>query len=544
MTSVIEYVLDRLHEIGVSEVFGVPGDYSFGVADAISDHRSIDWVGCSNELNAAYAADGYARIVGVAAISTTFGVGELSAINGIAGAYAEHLPVFHLVGVPDTATQRRRALMHHTLGEGTYDVYRRMAEPVVCAQAVITPANVIVETERIIAAALYEQRPVYMAFPADLVNREVQLAKIYLPPVSSDRATLRAAVDAVLESLNVSSAVALPGIAAGRGRTRDALEAFIEASGLPFATTFMAKSVLDEQHPSYIGMYAGSLINEQVRSFVETRDAIINIASPFTDFNSGAFTADLDPTKVVTIGRHRTAVGGVEYVGVEMVDLLWELSRAVSRREWPSISPESAPPVLVSDHNAITAEVLYSRWTDFLEPEDIIVAETGTISMGLAFSRLPTGASFHTQSLWGSIGWATPAAFGMAVAAPERRVLLFTGDGSHQLTAQEISQFERRGLRPIVFVLNNGGFLIERLLCNSPTREYNDIAEWNYSLLPAALGCDRWFAVRVTTCAELDDALAFAATANGAYIEAVTETYAAPPLAEHLGVSLKALRAS
>src|ERR1700753_647665 len=140
--TVIDHVLDRLRDIGVADIFGVPGDYSFPVSDAICHHPGIRWIGCSNELNAAYAADGYARIKGVGAVSTTYGVGELSAINGIAGAYAEHLPVFPLVGPPAMATQGRRALMHHPLGNGEYDLYRRMSEPVVCAQAVMTPHNV------------------------------------------------------------------------------------------------------------------------------------------------------------------------------------------------------------------------------------------------------------------------------------------------------------------------------------------------------------------------------------------------------------------
>src|ERR1700744_6166372 len=167
-TTVIQHVLARLREIGIVDVFGVPGDFSFPVCDAICLDPGMRWIGCCNELNAAYAADGYARIKGVGAVSTTYGVGELSAINGIAGAYAEHLPVFHLVGTPAMAAQGRRALMHHPLGNGEYDLYRRMSEPVVCASAVMTPQNAAFETERLIFEALYHRRPVYMAFPADL----------------------------------------------------------------------------------------------------------------------------------------------------------------------------------------------------------------------------------------------------------------------------------------------------------------------------------------------------------------------------------------
>jgi indolepyruvate decarboxylase len=133
--------------------------------------------------------------------------------------------------------------------------------------------------------------------------------------------------------------------------------------------------------------------------------------------------------------------------------------------------------------------------------------------------------------LWGAIGWATPAAFGAAVAAPNRRVVLVTGEGSHQLTAQEICQFGQRNLKPIVFVLNNSGYLIERLLSKNPGYSYNDVASWRYSEIPHALGCDSWYTERVTTCGEFDKALKVAEQRNaGAYIEVVTDKYAASAL--------------
>jgi indolepyruvate decarboxylase len=162
--------------------------------------------------------------------------------------------------------------------------------------------------------------------------------------------------------------------------------------------------------------------------------------------------------------------------------------------------------------------------------------------MGLAFAQLPPGARFYNQTLWGAIGWATPAALGAAVAAPDRRVVLFTGEGSHQLTAQEICQFHRLGLRPIIFVLNNSGYLIERLLCDDPANPYNDVAPWNYAELPRALGCEDWFTSRVTTLGELDQALATAAQGDrAAYIEVVTGRYEAPPLPQRLHDNLDAL---
>jgi indolepyruvate decarboxylase len=543
--SVIEYTLRRLREIGIDAIFGVPGDFAFSVQDAIVKDPAIEWIGCCNELNAGNAADGYARVRGVGAVSTTYGVGELSAINAIAGSYAENLPVFHLTGMPAMPVQASHRLVHHTLGNGEFDLFRTMADTVLAASAIMTPQNVAYETERLIVTALVQSRPVYMAFPSDLANQPVVGHAEPIGAPGSDPSSLDAAVTGIIDELNAAqTACVLPGLLAVRLGLRDELQRFVDASGLPFATMFADKSVLDERQPGYIGMYDGKLMDEQVRVFVESCDRVVRVGAMMTDFNSGAFTASLDPQRLIDIGLHHCAIGSRVYPNVEMGDLLREL--ALRTTEFSSAVTPPCPPapaeIIGQGDDAITAEGLYPRWEQFFRPDDVIVVETGTSSMGLAFAQLPRGATFHNQTLWGSIGWATPAAFGAAVADPDRRVVLVTGDGSHQLTAQEIGQFGRRGLKPIIFLLNNNGYLIERLLCADPDIAYNDVAPWNYAHLPHALGCTDWFTARVATCGELDLAISAASKATtGAYIEIVTDTYAASTLATKLHESRQTL---
>src|SRR5258708_30116391 len=174
-----------------------------------------------------------------------------------------------------------------------------------------------------------------------------------------------------------------------------------------------------------------------------------------TDFNPGAFTARLDPMKPIAIKHHYTSVGQQEFRDVEMGDVLSSLASRVKHRDREtSLQPASLGPVTGSGGDAITADTLYPRWADFLQPNDIVMTETGTSSMGLAFAQMPKGATFHNQTLWGAIGWATPAPLRPALAPPGRPVRLFTGEGSHQLTAPELSQMGRRGLKPTIFVLN------------------------------------------------------------------------------------------
>jgi indolepyruvate decarboxylase len=534
--TVIQHVLRRLNEIGVADIFGVAGDYAFPINDAIVEHPSINWIGCCNELNAGYAADGYARVRGVGAVCTTYGVGELAAMSAIAGSYAEQLAVFHVVGAPNLATQEGRALVHHTLGDGEFDLFRKMAELIVCASAIMTPQNAATETERLIAAALYHRRPVYLAISSDVADMPVLGAAPNVSAPTSDPASLGAATDAVVAALHSGQACVLPGVLLRRLGLQTAAATFVEAWDLPFATMFADKSVLGENHPNYVGMYVGRLGGEPARAFVESCDVVVMIGAMLTDGNTAGHTVHLALEKTINIAHHRTTVGSTVYRNVEMADILTKLSERTTKREQrPAIKPETLGPIVGDGEDSITADTLYPRWANFFAPDDVIMTDTGSSSLGLTFAQLPDGAEFHNQTLWASIGWATPAAFGAAIGAPGRRIILVTGEGSHQMTAQEIGQFGRHGLRPIVFVLNNSGYLSERMLCKDMALSYNDIAEWNFAELPHALGCQGWFTARVSSCGALDDALKAAEQADvAAYVEVVTAFDEAPPMYKKL----------
>ncbi len=543
--TVIEHVLMRLKQLGIRNIFGVPGDFSFGISDAICNDPELRWIGNSGELNASYAADGYARIKGFAALSTAFGVGELSALCGIAGSYTEHLPVFHLVGMPNLKTQRERRIVHHTLGNGEFDLFMKMTQPAVCASAILTPENATSEMERLVTAAIVHRHPVYLAIPADYANAPLleRETVVPAPAPATDPATLDEATDAIAEKLaKAKTAAILAGYLIPRlGCTAPAL-ALVAATGLPFATMFMDKTALDETHPQYIGIYDGRIMNPEIREFIEDCDCVLNLGAVWSDLNTGAFTARIDPARMMGVMHHVVRVGRATFPNVEMCAALAALTKKVSKKNVPALKVHGLGEPKGSPGDRITPDYLYPRWEKFFKPGDMIFAETGTVSMGLAFAQMPTGSVFHNQTLWCSIGWATPAAFGAAVASPQRRTILITGEGSHQITVQEVGQFCRYGLKPIIFVLNNQGYLIERLLCKDPMMSYNDLASWNYRQLPAALGCTDWFTARVTTNAELDSAMDKAETCGtGAYIEVVTDMMAASPMAMKLHDSIQTL---
>jgi indolepyruvate decarboxylase len=189
----------------------------------------------------------------------------------------------------------------------------------------------------------------------------------------------------------------------------------------------------------------------------------------------------------------------------------------------------------VEDPNAnLNAKYLYPRIQEFLKPGDIVISESCTIFLGFAQVAMPQNSILLNQALWGSIGWSTPAAFGASIAARNSRVILLTGDGSHQLTAQEVSSMFRYQLKPIIVVLNNNGYTIERLLSTDPQDKYNDISTWNYSKLPAVFGGNA-FVAQARTNGEFDQALKQAEKEQSyrlCYIEAFADKMDAPPLAQ------------
>ncbi|WP_415716518.1 alpha-keto acid decarboxylase family protein [Maridesulfovibrio sp.] len=536
--TVIEYLLARLKEIGIKDIFGVPGDYAFPVNDAFCNDPDFKWIGCCNELNAAYAADGYARIKGKSAVCTTYGVGELSAINGIAGSYAENLPVFHIVGIPKCSVQRNGNLIHHSLGNGEFDLFHKMTQPVVCASTILSAENAVSEVERCINAALTKKQPVYIAVPADEALKELGCTKPHpLPTPASDKATLDTVIGLIIEKLEkAETAIAMVGALIGRYELHKPMLKFIDLSGIPFTSLFMAKGTLSETHPNFIGVYNGRILDEKVRETVESSDLVISFGTIRSDINTGAFTVKLDPNHEIKIHPDRVCIGHAVYHNIMMEEVLRELCNRVGKRFLPMpMAPQGLGEVVGGPEGEITAASLYPRIERFFAAGDIIMGETGTPSMGLVNARLPEDAVFFNQTLWGSIGWATPAAFGAALAAPKRRTLLITGEGAHQMTVQEICQFARFGLKPIIICVNNDGYLIERLLCKDPYIYYNDLAQWNYSKLPEALGMAGWFSAKVTTNRELDAALEKAAESDcGCYIEVVTGMMESPEMGKVL----------
>jgi indolepyruvate decarboxylase len=523
-TTVIDYIVQRLADEGITHCFGVPGDYAFPVCDAVERSAKVRWIGCSNELNASYAADGYARVRGAAMLSTTYAVGELSALNGVMGAKAERSLVFHVVGMPSFQNQRLRKIMHHTLGDGVFGNFIDISAQAACCHAVINPDNCMMEMERMIAEARRNNQPAYIVVPSDYALAAVTPTEVRPAMLNSNAAALKRAVAAIAERLRCAkSVVALPAFTLSRRRLQKEARQAIEALGCLFVTTTMEKCIIDESHPQFAGMYAGALSAEKTRQIVEDAELVLDLGGiSLNDETTMGFSGRLDSARFVSIGLNDVRIGEQVFGNVRLADMLAALEKLKSPALPYRRTRERTPRVTGNSSDKITMDVLYSRYAAFIRPGDSVVLESGSPSFGISPMMLADDVQVHIQMLWGSIGWATGAAFGIALADPDRRTILITGEGSHQLTANEIGNMGRFGANPIIFVLNNDGYLVERALELNPDWSYNDLSKWRYADLPWTLGCADWVAARVETVGELDAAMkAPRETNSGAYIEVI-----------------------
>ncbi|MDW9210467.1 indolepyruvate decarboxylase [Bacillus thuringiensis serovar toumanoffi] len=497
--TVSTYLLDRLHELGIEHIFGVPGDYNLAFLDDVVAHENLKWIGNCNELNAAYAADGYARIKGIAALITTFGVGELSAINGIAGSYAENVPVIKITGTPPTKVMENGAIVHHTLGDGKFDHFSNMYREITVAQTNVTPEHAAEEIDRVLRACWNEKRPVHINLPIDVYNKPINKPTepiLYKQILSNKEALDKMLLHATSKIKNAKKPVILADFEVDRFHAKENLHQFVEKTGFPIATLNMGKGIFPEKHPQFIGVYTGDVSSPYLRKRIDESDCIISIGVKLTDTITGGFTQGFTKEQVIEIHPYTVKIIDKKYGPVVMKDVLQQLSDVIEHRneETLDIKPFISESLSITEEfnpkeQMITQKRFWQQIYHFLHENDILIAEQGTPFFGSATIPLPNNTTYVAQPLWGSIGYTLPALLGTQLANLSRRNILVIGDGSFQLTVQELSTILRQNLKPIIFLINNNGYTVERAI-RGQNQPYNDIQMWDYTKLTNVFGTE------------------------------------------------------
>jgi len=502
-----DLILTIVKQLGAKHMFGVPGDYNLRFLDYIEEEPEITWIGNCNELNASYAADGYARENGIGVLVTTHGVGELSAANGIAGAYAHNVPVMHIVGYPNSTLLEHDVPVHHTLGNYKKNNFLDAFSPISGATTLLTAENYIAELQRVVSHMISTKKPCYIGLPTDLIDMKIDddITAITFHTHHRDNYKVTELGEAIIERFSQAKRpIFVLGINTARFGWRALMTRLLEKTQSKFVTTLMGKSIINETNvaePNYLGIYAADYSTEGIIPLIQSADCIISVGTVETDMNSGGFTENgIDYRHVIAIKPECIKIGKQLYAEISVEMLLEYLIAHMEPNPSHQLSFERPVPLCLP-REQLTGEKLTHKafWPlvaeHIVSEGDIVVAEAGSSLFGLLHQNLPAGIDFVSQILWASIGYTLPAAIGSAIASPKRRVLLFIGDGSFQLTAQEISLIARYDLNITVFLINNDGYTIERAI-HGPEQPYNDIFMWKYLDLAKALGIQNTLTVK------------------------------------------------
>jgi indolepyruvate decarboxylase len=527
-----DFLLRRLEEGGVRHLFGVPGDYNLELLQQLHDSGALKWIGTCSELNASYAADGYARLNGLGALLVTNGVGALSAINGIGGSYSEHVPVICIAGSIPLRSIDRGLGMHHTMADGTYDHFLDAYAHVTAAHARLTPRNAATEIDRLILTAWREKLPVYMELPSDIayLDIEVPAGPLMLAEPPSDPERLRSCIAAVAGRLSAATSPAiLVDADAGRFGIESALMALAEKLRSPVAVINTAKGVIDETFVHYLGIYNGRASEPHVREAIETSDCLLAVGYRPIEVTTGDFTASLPASTILARG-HSVDVGEDNYQAVTLQEVIKGVIDAVPQvKNRPPRGVAAAAAGANADGSRadpsakLTQAAYWRAMQGYLREGDVLFVDNGT-SYAIFGLKFPPKCTFIGSVNWGSIGYSVGALLGTLTAAPERRHILFVGDGSFQVTAQELSTILRHDHKPVIFLINNGGYTIERGYLGK-TEAYNDVANWAYADLPKVFHRDtsaRSFVVK--TNGELQNALN-APNDTMVFVESIMDPY-------------------
>jgi indolepyruvate decarboxylase len=527
-----DFLLRRLEEAGVRHLFGVPGDYNVELLQQLQDAGALKWIGTCSELNASYAADGYARLNGLGALLVTNGVGALSAINGVGGSYSEHVPVVCIAGSIPLRSIDRGLGMHHTMADGSFDHFLDAYAHVTAAHARLTPRNAATEIDRLILTAWREKLPVYMELPSDIayLDIEVPADPLVLANPASDPERLRSCIAAIAERLSAatSPAILVDADADRFGVASDLME-LAEKIQASVAVINTAKAVIDETFPHYLGIYNGKASEPHVHKAIEASDCLLCVGYRPIEVTTGDFTAAL-PANAIHARGHSVDVRDDNYQAVTLKEVLRGVVEAV-----PQVRNRAPRPVATAvahtngggphvDPSAkLTQAAYWQAMQGYLREGDVLFVDNGT-SYALFGLKFPPNCTFIGSVNWGSIGYSVGALLGTLTAAPARRHLLFVGDGSFQVTAQELSTILRHDHKPVIFLINNGGYTIERGYLGK-TEPYNDIARWAYADLPKVFRPDtsaRSFVVK--TERDLQNALS-APNDTMIFVESIMDPY-------------------
>lgn len=533
--TVADYLLTRLKQLNVTDVFQIPGDYVKHFTQALENFDGIKTIGAINELDATYAADAYARTKGLGAVSLQFGVSTFSALNAVAGAYVEKSPIVVISACPGSdarqITNMYDVLFHHSTGNLRAD-QQVLEQVTVAAETLSTSVGAAEKIDRLLVTALTYKKPVYIA-----CYKEVWGEPCPVPPstplkamiLKSEPAALANAVDTawtMLTTTNIKNPLIFAGVEVLRFGLSDTLQQLIDASGFLYTTTTLGKTVLDEKGEKFIGTYSDAASIPSVIETVTNADCIITLGTIMTD--DYLWFIENKYAQMILCTNETTRVGYFTYEDVTMKDFMEALiERFKQTTGYPlPVAPPPQPvypepwlsnsdPKYKNQPELITFNRFFQHGMKFLHDNDLFKETVFTLGVSSSL-YVATNAygltqnSFISSAAWQCIGFETGAASGAQLGSG-KRTWSIAGDGGFMMVCQSLSTLARNNLDAVIFVMSNGVYGIEQVYVDmaafSPGGQFDAfdiLPKWDYLALAKAFGANGH---RVTTITELEAVL-------------------------------------
>jgi indolepyruvate decarboxylase len=444
-------------------------------------------------------------------------------------------------------------LLHHTLVDGDHGHFERAYREVTAHTEVLRVDTATQQIDRALMTAIRESKPVYVSVPTDVAVATVDGSNLGwpLPSPQSDHVMLQRFRETVKRRLSsVSQVTVLAGPRLHRRGLEDALRSLAATPGIRIASQSGSKAILDEAHPRSLGTYMGRITRSQVvREMVDAADPIVLAGVVLSDLLTGFFSHEFDVNGAIALDLVEARVGSSHFYGVLLEDAVQALQDVVHELVLEDQQIETAhfgvTPVEPGPH-PLTQAAFWSAIEDWLPTGTTVVADAGTAFYGALELAMPADSHLLGQPVWSSIGYTLPATLGASLGDPNHRVALFIGDGSAQLTIQELATILHRRLTPVVFLINNAGYTVERAI-QSPDALYQDVTSWDWRTFPRAFGAeDAAVTFQVSTGVELLAALKVATSRDDVLvlIEVLMDRLDTPTILAELAAGLATANAT
>lgn len=531
--TVADYLLTRLKEQGLEKIFQVPGDYVQEFMSALDKFDGIDAVGDITELGAGYAAEGYARYRGIGAVSVQYGVGTLSVINAIAGAYVERNPVVVITASPSIDDRKiiadTGALFHHSTGN--YNSNQVIFESVTVASGILSdPEMAPTIIDAALACAIKEKRPIYLEAWQNVWGAECKapMQPLVITDSPANLGMQKTLLQQTIQKLeSAKQPIIMLGIEIARLGLQDKVESLLHLLNIPYTTSTLAKSVISERseisHKLFVGTYAGEASLPETFDYVSQCDAVLALGVIFTDDYITMLTNQ--GSDLIRVNMDGALVGNSDhFIHTSLAVFINELiahflcSSAGFNVTFSKPDNFGFNALPLTKHSDLCSQISYESFFAFYQQElnessplkryNLILGESSSLYMAARLIGIEKN-HFVSDAAWGSLGHETGCSLGVSLANDNRSIVI-AGDGGFMMMCQTLSTLRRNHCNTAVFVMSNEVYAIEQSFVDicafTPEGKFapfDELPSWDYEALAQAYGVKY---LNVNSVANLQDA--------------------------------------